>query len=61
LLYDVGQPNRPRVVSGAAPLNVVVGIASAVNVQVNDQAIVLPRQANRDSTRFSVGADGSVQ
>jgi cytoskeleton protein RodZ len=61
LLYDVGQPNRPRVVTGAAPLNVVVGIASAVSVQVNDQTIVVPRRANKDSTRFSVGADGSVQ
>jgi cytoskeleton protein RodZ len=61
LLYDVGQPNRPRVVSGVAPLNVVVGIASAVSVQVNDQAIVVPRRANKDSTRFSVSADGSVQ
>jgi cytoskeleton protein RodZ len=61
LLYDVGQPDRPRVVSGAAPLNVVVGIASAVKVQVNDQAIIVPRRANKDSTRFTVAVDGSVR
>jgi cytoskeleton protein RodZ len=61
LLYDVGQPDRPRVVSGAAPLNVVVGIASAVKVQVNDQVIVVPRRANKDSTRFTVAVDGSVR
>jgi cytoskeleton protein RodZ len=61
LLYDIGQPARPRVLSGAAPLNVVVGLASAVSVQVNDQMIVVPRRANRDSTRFRVDADGSVQ
>jgi cytoskeleton protein RodZ len=61
LLYDIAQPGRARVVSGTAPLNVVVGLASAVSVQVNDQAIVVPRQANRDSTRFRVAADGSVR
>jgi cytoskeleton protein RodZ len=61
LLYDIGQPDRVRIVSGAAPLNVVVGLASAVSVQVNDQTIVVPRQANKDSTRFRVRADGSVQ
>jgi cytoskeleton protein RodZ len=61
LLYDIGQPDRVRIVSGVAPLNVVVGVASAVSVQVNDQAIVVPRQANKDSTRFRVRADGSVQ
>ena len=61
LVYDIGQPSRPRIVSGAAPLNVVVGVADAVSVQVNDQTIVVPRQANRDSTRFRVAADGSVR
>jgi cytoskeleton protein RodZ len=61
LVYDIGQPGRPRVVSGNAPLDVVVGVASAVSVQVNDQAVVVPRRANRDSTRFRVGADGTAQ
>jgi cytoskeleton protein RodZ len=61
LVYDVGQPGRPRSVVGAAPLSVVVGLASAVSVQVNDKAILVPRRANRDSTRFSIGADGVVQ
>jgi cytoskeleton protein RodZ len=61
LLFDVGQPGRPRVVSGIAPLSVVVGLASAVDVQVNDRAIVVPRRANKDSTRFTIGADGAVQ
>lgn len=61
LLYDVGQPGRPRVVSGIAPLNVVVGLASAVSVQVNERTIVVPRRANKDSARFTIGADGAVQ
>jgi len=61
LLYDVGQPGRARNVSGPAPLSVVIGMASAVTAQVNDRKIVVPRRANKDSTRFVVGADGSVQ
>jgi cytoskeleton protein RodZ len=61
LLYEVGQPGRSRVVSGVAPLNVVVGLASAVSVQVGERTIVVPRRANKDSTRFTIGADGAVQ
>ena len=61
LLYEVGQPGRPRVVSGVAPLNVVVGLASAVSVQVGERTIVVPRRANKDSARFTIGADGAVQ
>jgi cytoskeleton protein RodZ len=61
LLFDVGQPGRPRVVSGIAPLSVVIGLAAAVGIQVNDRAIVVPRRANKDSTRFTIGADGAVQ
>jgi cytoskeleton protein RodZ len=61
LFYDIGQAGRSRAVSGTAPLNVVIGVASAVSVQVNDQSIVVPRRANRDSARFVVQADGSVR
>lgn len=61
LAYGVGEPGRARVVSGVAPMSVVVGLASAVAVRVNDQAIVVPRRANKDSTRFTIGADGAVQ
>jgi cytoskeleton protein RodZ len=61
LFYDIGQPGRNRAVSGTAPLSVVIGVASAVSVQVNDQQVVVPRRANRDSARFVVEADGSVR
>jgi len=61
LFYDVGQPGRSQLMSGSAPLNVVLGVASAVNVSVNDTPIVVPRRANRDATRFSVGPNGVVQ
>jgi cytoskeleton protein RodZ len=61
LFYDIGQAGRARTVEGAAPLNVVIGVAAAVNVQVNDREIVVPRRANRDSARFVVNGDGSVR
>jgi cytoskeleton protein RodZ len=61
LFYDIGQPGLSRALSGAAPLNVVIGVASAVSVQVNDQSVAMPRRANRDAARFVVEADGSVR
>lgn len=61
LLYDIGQPGRSRTVEGVPPLTVVLGVAAAVQVEVNDRTIVVPRRANRDATRFVVQADGSVQ
>lgn len=61
LFYEIGQAGRARTVEGVAPLNVVIGVADAVNVAVNDREIVTPRRANRDSTRFVVNGDGSVR
>jgi cytoskeleton protein RodZ len=61
LFYDIGQAGRARTVSGTPPLNVVLGVVDAVNVQVNDRDIIVPRRANRESARFVVNADGSVQ
>ena len=56
-----GQAGGARTVEGMAPLNVVIGVADAVKVAVNDREIVMPRRANRDSTRFVVSSDGSVR
>ena len=61
LMYDIGQAGRVHRVEGQPPLNVVLGIASAVKVRVNDSDIVVPRRAGRDATRFIVAADGSIQ
>jgi hypothetical protein len=61
LFYDIGQPGQERTVTGTPPLNVVIGVVAAVKVQLNDRDLVVPRRANRDSTRFVVNADGSVQ
>jgi cytoskeleton protein RodZ len=60
LLFDMGLPERVRTIAGVAPLQVTLGRASAVSAQVNDQAIVIPRLANRDATKFAILADGSI-
>jgi hypothetical protein len=42
-------------------LRVSLGLVSAVNAQVNDRPIVVPRRAGWDSTKFVIEADGSVK
>lgn len=61
LMFGLGESGRARTVSGTPPLRVTLGNASAVTVQVNDQPVVVPRQAGRDSTRFLIAAGGVVQ
>lgn len=61
LMFGLGEIGRVRTVSGAAPLRVTLGNASAVTVHVNDRSVVVPRQSGRDSTRFVIAASGAVQ
>lgn len=61
LFYDIGRPGRSRTVVGTPPITVVLGVASAVSLQVNGKPVVVPRRANRDSTRFVIDADGSIR
>ena len=61
LMIDMGTPGRVRSVAGTAPLRVSLGLVSAVNAQVNDRPIVVPRRAGWDSTKFVIEADGSVR
>jgi cytoskeleton protein RodZ len=61
LMFDMGQPGRVRNVAGAPPLRVNLGLASAVNAQVDDQPIVIPRRAGKDGAKFLIEADGSVR
>jgi len=61
LMFDMGTPGRVRTVAGAPPLRVILGLASAVNAQVDDRPIVIPRRAGRDGTKFAIEADGSVK
>lgn len=61
LMFDVGQPGQVRTLSGVAPLKVILGVAAAANLMVNNQSIAVPRQPGKDATRFLVAADGSVR
>jgi cytoskeleton protein RodZ len=61
LMFDMGTPGRVRSVAGAPPLRVSLGLVSAVNVQVDDRPIVIPRRAGWDSAKFVIEADGSVK
>jgi cytoskeleton protein RodZ len=61
LMFDMGQPGRVRNVAGAPPLRVNLGLASAVNAQVDDRPIVIPRRAGKDGAKFLIEADGSVR
>jgi cytoskeleton protein RodZ len=61
LMFDMGTQGRVRTVAGMAPLRVNLGMASAVNAQVGDRPIVIPRRAGRDGAKFSIEADGSVR
>jgi cytoskeletal protein RodZ len=61
LMFDMGTPGRVRTVAGVPPLRVNLGLASAVNAQVDDRPIVIPRRAGRDGAKFVIEADGSVR
>jgi len=61
LMFDMGTRGRVRTVAGAPPLRVNIGLASAVNAQVDDRPIVIPRRAGRDGAKFVIEADGSVK
>ena len=61
LMFDMGTPGRVRTVAGAPPLRVNIGLASAVNAQVDDRPIVIPRRSGKDGAKFVIEADGSVK
>lgn len=61
LMFDIGQPDRPRTLSGSAPLDVLLGKADAVQVAVNGEQVSVPLRSGRDAVRFTVGADGALR
>jgi cytoskeleton protein RodZ len=61
LMFDMGTPGRVRTVAGVPPLRVNLGMASAVNAQLGERPIVIPRRAGKDGAKFSIEADGSVR
>ena len=60
LMFDMGRPGQVRTLAGVPPLDVLLGAAAAVDVQVNDARITVPRQPGKNSTRFVVEANGTV-
>jgi cytoskeleton protein RodZ len=61
LLFDMGQPGEPKVVSGEAPLKVMFGYASAVTLRVNDKPVAVPKRGGGDGARFTIQADGTIK
>ena len=61
LMFGLGESGKVSTVSGTPPLRVTLGKASAVTVQVNDHAVVVPRRAGKDAAKFVVAASGTVQ
>jgi cytoskeleton protein RodZ len=60
VLYDLGKAGTQRPVSGAAPLNVTLGNAPAVAMDVNGRRITLPvADPGGTVTHFEVGVDGA--
>jgi len=61
LVFAAIESGRVRTITGKPPLKVTLGNASAVSVQINDRAVVVPRVASRLSARFVIEADGTVR
>ena len=62
VLYDLGKAGTQRPVSGAAPLNITLGNAPAVAMDVNGRRAILPAaDAGGTVTHFEVGADGATR
>jgi cytoskeleton protein RodZ len=61
LAYGAGSAGRTRTLSGVAPLQVTLGAVSAVKMQVNGEAVAVPRREGREYSRFTVDADGNLR
>ena len=60
-MFETGQAGQIRELRGAAPLDVIVSVASAITVTVNEKPTVVPRLPGKEATRFTVHADGSLR
>lgn len=61
LMYAMGSAGRTRTVSGTPPLQITVGSVSAVSLEVNGEAVAIPRRDGRESSRFVIEADGNLR
>lgn len=61
IMYEMGHDNSVREVRGLAPLNVVLGSAPQVDMQVNGHNAAIPaKRVMASVARFTVDADGSI-
>ncbi len=61
LFFGMGTPQRVRTLAGTPPLQVTLGAASAVNLQVNGESTVIPRREGREFARFTIDANGNLR
>lgn len=61
LMYGMGSPGRVRTLTGVPPLQVTLGSVSAVKMQINGEAVAVPRREGREYSRFTIDADGNLR
>jgi cytoskeleton protein RodZ len=60
LMFGTGEAGSVRTVTGVPPLQVMLGFAAAVRMQVNGAPAEVPRRAGANAVKFVIEADGSV-
>lgn len=61
LLFGMGTPQRVRTLVGVPPIQVNLGAASAVSLQINGESAAIPRRDGRESARFTIDSDGNLR
>jgi cytoskeleton protein RodZ len=61
VMFGMGTPERVRTLTGTPPLQVSLGAASAVSLQVNGEQVVIPRRDGREAARFTIDANGNLR
>lgn len=61
LLFGMGTPQRVRTLVGVPPIQVNLGAASAVSLQINGESAAIPRRDGRESARFTIDRDGNLR
>jgi len=62
LFAGSGRANSVRTIAGEAPLNVYLGFASGVQVEVNSRVVAIGQQfVTGDVAHFDAGADGVLR
>ena len=61
LMFAMGSEGRTRTLRGVPPLQVTLGSVSAVSLEVNGEAVAIPRQDGRESSRFVIEASGNLR